>query len=243
MLPHLTNLKLRRGFTLIELLVVIAIIALLAAILFPVFARARENARKSSCANNLKQINLGWAQYTQDYDEQIVPYSLGGGSTTQAVAWTSALMPYLKSRQVYVCPSSTGKVLSYAYNFPMGGAGRSLADIPLPTKSPNFADALGTNTAARCLAFILPTGAQPFHDGRRCDENNLAANWTGSTEGMIKGDIHLDGANYAFADGHVKWMHCIRDTVNSAQYANGPPKDGLDYNCDGVVGPVGGIWN
>ena len=70
----------RRGFTLIELLVVIAIIALLAAILFPVFARARENARKSSCANNLKQIALGWTQYSQDYDELIVPYTLSGGS-------------------------------------------------------------------------------------------------------------------------------------------------------------------
>lgn len=223
---------------------VIAIIALLAAILFPVFARARENARKTSCANNLKQIALGWTQYAQDFDEQIVAYSLTGGSGSQAVTWTSVLQPYLKSRQLYVCPSNTnGRVLGYAYNFPMGGTGRSLADIPLPAKSPAFADAVGTNTANRCLAFITPTAALPFHDGRYSDETNLAANWTGSSQGMIKGDAHLDGANYAFADGHVKWMHYERDATNSPGYANAPPKAGLDFNCDGVVGPVGGIWN
>ena len=71
-MPHLENR--RRAFTLIELLVVIAIIALLAAIFFSVFARARENTRKSSCQSNLKQITLGWLQYTQDYDETAIPY-------------------------------------------------------------------------------------------------------------------------------------------------------------------------
>jgi prepilin-type N-terminal cleavage/methylation domain-containing protein len=71
------------GFTLIELLVVIAIIAILAAILFPVFARARENARRSSCASNLKQVALSWIQYAQDYDERVVPYRFGGRRQSQ----------------------------------------------------------------------------------------------------------------------------------------------------------------
>src|SRR6186997_2010986 len=87
----------RHGFTLIELLVVIAIIALLAAILFPVFARARENARRASCSSNLKQIGLGMLQYTQDYDEHFPMQA--------AAAFWPSLTPYIKSDQIYKCPS------------------------------------------------------------------------------------------------------------------------------------------
>jgi len=118
--------KLRKGgFTLIELLVVIAIIAILAAILFPVFARARENARRASCQSNLKQLGLGLAQYTQDYDERLpsgngAPFGIANG-------WGAQLDPYLKSSQIFTCPSDgttrdaaieAGKIsqISYAYN-------------------------------------------------------------------------------------------------------------------------------
>jgi prepilin-type N-terminal cleavage/methylation domain-containing protein/prepilin-type processing-associated H-X9-DG protein len=108
--------KSRHGFTLIELLVVIAIIAILAAILFPVFARARENARRTSCLSNLKQIGIGLMQYTQDYDELLpllqYPHPEGGGD----VKWNDAINPYLKSGSapdkagqkggVWTCPSS-----------------------------------------------------------------------------------------------------------------------------------------
>ncbi len=118
------------AFTLIELLVVIAIIAILAAILFPVFGRARENARRSSCQSNLKQIGLGILQYTQDYDE-ILPRTYYVGSKTGAAIntnndpytvtspalsedhattinykWTDAIYPYIKSEQIFVCPSA-----------------------------------------------------------------------------------------------------------------------------------------
>jgi len=115
----------RNAFTLIELLVVIAIIAILAAILFPVFARARENARKSSCQSNLKQIGLASAQYTQDYDESLYPHRFnstpnplmqqnGGpidnalitGSAQKKIFWISLLQPYAKSLQVFQCPSN-----------------------------------------------------------------------------------------------------------------------------------------
>ena len=102
------------AFTLIELLVVIAIIALLAAILFPVFARARENARKSSCANNLKQIGVGLAQYTQDYDERYMASGDSGwhgedpgDGTVQNASWRQKLFPYTKSTQIFRCPSNT----------------------------------------------------------------------------------------------------------------------------------------
>ena len=122
----------KSAFTLIELLVVIAIIAILAAILFPVFARARENARRSSCMSNLKQIGLGTLQYTQDYDEKLYPHRFNGtpnplmqanggsypagtlagtepgitGDATGKIFWISLLQPYIKSYQLFVCPSN-----------------------------------------------------------------------------------------------------------------------------------------
>ena len=106
--------KHRSAFTLIELLVVIAIIAILAAILFPVFARARENARRSSCQSNLKQIALGLKQYIQDYDEKYPRTGLTATANTDAAAvagvegWANVTQPYLKSLQILQCPSDSG---------------------------------------------------------------------------------------------------------------------------------------
>jgi prepilin-type N-terminal cleavage/methylation domain-containing protein/prepilin-type processing-associated H-X9-DG protein len=117
-----TRTMVNRGFTLIELLVVIAIIAILAAILFPVFARARENARRASCQSNLKQIGLGLLQYVQDYDEvmPVVNTYTGGMDTVAQPPWNTVVQPYLKSTQIFVCPSFTGSLAgnrtSYAAN-------------------------------------------------------------------------------------------------------------------------------
>src|SRR6185437_593778 len=117
-------LKLRKGFTLIELLVVIAIIAILAAILFPVFAQAREKARQATCLSNLKQIGLATLQYNQDYDEYFYAhrYNLTGGAQNPLISaphgnnisgkaltkmfWISMLQPYTKSYDVFKCPSN-----------------------------------------------------------------------------------------------------------------------------------------
>ena len=93
-----------KGFTLIELLVVIAIIAILAAILFPIFARARENARRSSCQSNLKQLGLGVMQYVQDYDERY-PMAWRGAYAAPTATIKDDLVPYLKSEQIWICPS------------------------------------------------------------------------------------------------------------------------------------------
>ncbi|HVF85158.1 MAG TPA: DUF1559 domain-containing protein, partial [Abditibacteriaceae bacterium] len=91
------NQSARRGFTLIELLVVIAIIAILAAILFPAFAKARESARRASCSSNLKQIGLGLMQYTQEYDEKYPHANNFLSDRTTQVTWAGAIDPYIKS--------------------------------------------------------------------------------------------------------------------------------------------------
>src|SRR6476620_7454406 len=112
----------KSAFTLIELLVVIAIIAILAAILFPVFARARENARRASCQSNLKQVGLGLLQYSQDYDEKLVRCSYGtgfgdGASQFDKWKWMDAVQPYVKSTQVFDCSSDSVNT-KYVYNAP-----------------------------------------------------------------------------------------------------------------------------
>src|SRR3979409_1025464 len=100
-------MKRRRGFTLIELLVVIAIIAILAAILFPVFAQAREKARQTSCLSNTKQMMLGVKMYTQDYDETslwrwYMPNTNGTGTN---FCWEEVVLPYIKNQDIFICPS------------------------------------------------------------------------------------------------------------------------------------------
>ena len=103
------NARKARGFTLIELLVVIAIIAILAAILFPVFARARENARKSNCQSNLKQIGTGVMMYAQDFDEYM-PFSWQISNDQNGRIWPDAILPYIKNTGVFNCPSFSTKV-------------------------------------------------------------------------------------------------------------------------------------
>ena len=189
----------KSGFTLIELLVVIAIIAILAAILFPVFARARENARRSSCQSNLKQLGLGFAQYTQDYDEKFPGSSPSAYSSTvfltplghwvpggpPALSATNpcdpsrgAIYPYVKSVQIYVCPSDTtadAKKLSYSMNQQMDG----------------LAIAAITSTS---LKGLLVDEGLTLNDGR-----------LGNNASDLVSLIHFDGGNVLFSDGHVKW--------------------------------------
>ncbi|MDR3708964.1 MAG: DUF1559 domain-containing protein [Capsulimonadaceae bacterium] len=127
-----------KGFTLIELLVVIAIIAILAAILFPVFAQAREKARASACLSNLKQLGLGYTQYEQDYDENVPCGLVSNGYGSRG--WAGQIYPYVKSKAVFICPSDTTQaitnnpdVVSYAVNTNLVGyAGSPVQPIPVP---------------------------------------------------------------------------------------------------------------
>ncbi len=134
-------MRTRKGFTLIELLVVIAIIAILAAILFPVFARAREKARQSSCLSNVKQLTLGNMMYAQDYDEVTVIFSQGpSGGNPQ---WHYLIEPYLKNTQIFLCPSQNpttawyGRMISYGIHRSTGVA---LARIERPAETLALAD-------------------------------------------------------------------------------------------------------
>jgi prepilin-type N-terminal cleavage/methylation domain-containing protein/prepilin-type processing-associated H-X9-DG protein len=222
----LTSRSRSNGFTLIELLVVIAIIAILASILFPVFGRARENARRSSCQSNLKQIGLGMAQYTQDYDE-FFPLSVinpvnppTGGAP---VGWADAIQPYLKSTQIFQCPSegtapgadsNTTGYTDYFYNKNAGTGDQPLPVMNNPTLTILVGDGgsptpgtpnLHSNARYRsngCGAAGDPAGANPYLDRNQpiCGGSGLATNLAGG------GIRHFEGANYGFADGHVKWI-------------------------------------
>jgi len=204
----------KHGFTLIELLVVIAIIAILAAILFPVFARARENARKSSCQSNLKQIGLALAQYAQDNDERLPPYVqvLDECSGIGRAVWYEMAFPYLKNTQILKCPSDTSTRLagdpldrdsgtcrpyrlgvSYGVNANLmpANTGRAMSSFTAPSQTLWAMDSLdgGTLTDGRDLVLPTPADAPTGFDSR-----------------YRPGYHHFDGANCLFVDGHVKWQ-------------------------------------
>jgi prepilin-type N-terminal cleavage/methylation domain-containing protein/prepilin-type processing-associated H-X9-DG protein len=214
---HWKHTTSRQGFTLIELLVVIAIIAILAAILFPVFARARENARRSSCQSNLKQIALGITQYIQDSDE-LYPRALvdTDGTGTQSsgdTGWSTLIQPYLKSDQLLQCPSEKNKV---AANAQTDGWTDYYINVYI---TQNTTATIGITQAPRKITSVeFPAQTVMLGDGGK-DAALSSRDWyyfpqsagcnTTVNLALISrfaGNIHLDGANYAFADGHVKWF-------------------------------------
>jgi prepilin-type N-terminal cleavage/methylation domain-containing protein/prepilin-type processing-associated H-X9-DG protein len=211
-----------KGFTLIELLVVIAIIAILAAILFPVFARARENARRSSCQSNLKQIGLGLMQYTQDYDEHTPRLWFGAWSGT-AGRWMDVVQPYVKSEQLFDCPSATpparykmrtdtnraygSYVMNAVYNdgdaipngTPNSPAGNALANFAAPATTAWVMDGNGESfgTALEQTAATSTIQAGP---PRFVDWGLGAGSW--NLGPMV--ERHLDTVNVLYVDGHIK---------------------------------------
>ena len=211
----------RPAFTLIELLVVIAIIAILAAILFPVFARARENARRSSCLSNLKQIGLGVMQYTQDYDERL-PLGIYSTFTTR---WSDIIQPYTKSRQIFQCPSDTNITtatnLSYGINRNfMTQTSLSLAEIPDSANSvivceaaqlgAGAASAPGLNDPTTWNDFI--TGPTSWQWTPPTNVDGSGTNYTSTAGDPLRRPVprHFGGVCINYADGHAKWMRIER---------------------------------
>ena len=216
----------RKGFTLIELLVVIAIIAILAAILFPVFARAREKARQSSCLSNTKQLGLGLVMYAQDYDEKFPTYLWGEGNSGQgnSCTWFGGIFPYVKNIQIYACPSSNntghnthqvwinfdpnfpdvGSVINYGYSEMIGNlsGGCKIGRFQYPAETVVLADC-SSSWIGGLWSIPFPDRALllrvAWAEGFACGCPPPNPQATGTAR-------HNGGANIAFADGHSKWF-------------------------------------
>ena len=206
----------RRGFTLIELLVVIAIIAILAAILFPVFAKAREKARQSSCLSNCKQLALATLQYARVFDERFVrgriPERQGRGITYYTTI--QQLAPYITSAQVFDCPSSSLKsAVVYngerCYGFNQLLFGQPIGACQSPSETVMMGDAT-PNTWMGAWDLYPPTvGRRPD----RLDGSEFPLGWgshtTPSTQTYVYFNFcvrHNETGNVNYADGHAKAM-------------------------------------
>jgi len=230
----------KKGFTLIELLVVIAIIAILAAILFPVFAKAREKARQSACLSNMKQIGNALNMYAQDYDEGIPCYDPVAG-TSYAGPWN--LDPYIKNLQVWLCPSgekdvtpANGNWQNIGFNIQMFRTDESsdyfysshafLADIKSPSECVLMMDTTNVYYWASSQWPDPPSFFYPPCINNAPTEADMA--------NKCIAICHSDGCNTVHADGHAKWMSAGQIVAHGGQ-PNGP--------WGGWIGTKGGANN
>jgi len=256
-----------RGFTLIELLVVIAIIAILAAILFPVFAQAREKARQSGCLSNAKQIALGVHMYIQDYDENTpggcyALYGCGESSTgmidetgrpsTTCCRYTALwpLKPYTKNEGIFVCPSITG--WNDPTLRPQKGTYATNNLMMAGTTHPNGWHGWGASLAS----FEFPAEAVAYADSRNpwidggisyylhCRIGRRThCGWYSGTTCMgctsDRTDWHTAGISQVYIDGHAKWSNMDRILYHHWMYlgAQKLPKTSPLYNCPITVNP------
>jgi prepilin-type N-terminal cleavage/methylation domain-containing protein/prepilin-type processing-associated H-X9-DG protein len=204
----------RRGFTLIELLVVIAIIAILAAILFPVFARAREKARQTSCLSNVKQIMTAWRMYAQDYDGQFTHHVYNYGSP-DGYWWYYPMYAYIKNIQIFQCPSDSPRGFandpmdecSYGMNwlycngrYTKTSSGTDVYDANNqgPYKIGGIMEYIEEPADTICITDV-GDGSPYVNDAQSGGGTRYAANWNKVD------DRHNDGVNCGYIDGHAKW--------------------------------------
>ncbi|HVK02559.1 MAG TPA: DUF1559 domain-containing protein [Armatimonadaceae bacterium] len=240
----------RSAFTLIELLVVIAIIAILAAILFPVFAKAREKARQTSCLSNTRQLGLGVMMYVQDYDEAMPighvfassgnnqgnpadPYPVGGYPIGRG--WAGNVLPYVKNAQLFTCPSddteATPPEVPISYSFNRNVASAPLSDLNRPSMTVLLCEIEGnatdlTQNGVRDLNSTSSTGGDASGRGYLTSGANYATGALGfpvrDYRSVYGKGRHNDGSNFAMADGHSKWLrgHMVSNAIAAQRPTN-----------------------
>jgi len=235
----------RKGFTLIELLVVIAIIAILAAILFPVFAQARESARQTQCTNNQKQIATSVLMYVQDYDETF-PMSAYFGRNPQGqpalVAIYDVLAPYIKNVDIFVCPSYRPgidwpqRVQAAGSPAPALGTFRYVGYIPnLGLFGEDFCPVLRKRTPVTKIAAVdAPVNTIMLFDGYLKDRAAL------EYFNFLAFARHKEGVVINFVDGHAKWYRWngIKNIAPREQF----PTPATAYNGQATRVGAGGYY-
>ncbi len=208
----MVSIRNQEGFTLIELLVVIAIIAILSAILFPVFSKAREKARQTTCASNLKQLGLAMDMYVQDYDEFFPPAAFGFDSS-----WSDLIKPYYKNVSLLLCPSDSsgwpgpGQGDDRSYSINAGDQYNSVNGVswapdgdPAHAGSASLGDVHSPTETVLLLEFFAY-----YNNGT----NSASAGYEGYD--MSCRNPHGDGSNFLFCDGHVSWKKTGALTVEN----------------------------